>query len=202
MRSLTAEVKTEKNSPTNKPIFLYEVFDYDGATHLYYAEYDANVTFDSQTYTAIPIKHDFVGENTQGEIDMVRITIGNANRVLQSYLELYDLRKLKVKITIVWANRLNDPTAKIEDIFYIDSYTATEQAVEFVLSSKFDVLDVKLPFSKYFRNSCRFVFKGAECQYAGAETTCDRTLQRCKVLVNSLHYGGFPSIPTKKLYVS
>lgn len=208
MRTLTSTFKSEKNSPNNKPIFLYTVYDYDGATDLFFAEYDANVTFDSQLYTATPIQHDFVGENSQGEIDSIQVTISNANRVLQSYLENYDFRGIKVKITIVWSNQLADPTTKIEDTFYIDTYTATQEAVTFTLTSKFDLLDVQLPFGKYLRNTCRWLplgFKGTECGYAGATATCDGTKQACKALTggsNLLRYGAFPSIPTRKLFVS
>lgn len=202
MRDLTANSITEKNAQANKPIFLYTIYDYDGSTDLHLAEYDANVTFDSVLYTATPMKHDFVGENTQGEIDNVRVSISNVNRVLQSYLEAYDFRGVKVKITLVWANRLNEPTSKLEDIYYIDNYVASEDTVDFTLSSKFDILDVKIPFGKYFRNTCRWQFKDSRCTYAGVETSCSRTFGRCKELANALRFGGFPSIPTRRLYVS
>jgi len=45
--------------------------------------------------------------------------------------------------------------------------------------------------------SCRWkVFGGTECQYAGAESWCDRTKTRCIALDNAINFGGFPWLPS------
>jgi hypothetical protein len=43
-------------------------------------------------------------------------------------------------------------------------------------------------------------FKDSRCGYAGAETWCDKTLTRCKVLNNQTRFYGFPTI-TKSMVV-
>ena len=202
MRNLDAVSITEKNSSENKPIFLYTIYDYDGSTDMFLAEYDTDITFDGQTYTRFPISHEYVGENTQGEIQTLKVKVANVSRYIQAFLEEYDFCGLKVKITLVWANQLAETDAKIEDIYYIDSYTADEQAVEFNLTSRFDVLDVTLPVRSYSRNYCQWKFKSTECGYAGGETVCNRTLTRCRVLDNSERFGGFPSVPSRRLVIS
>lgn len=52
--------------------------------------------------------------------------------------------------------------------------------------------------------SCRWKeFTGAECQYAGTETWCDRSYTRCTALGNTDNFGGFrylPSIMDKEIW--
>jgi lambda family phage minor tail protein L len=194
--------KSEKNKPANQPIYLYTIHDYDGSgTNLCLAEWDADIVYDGITYTKFPIKHDEIGENTQGEIDTFRVSVANVNRIIQAYLESYDLRGKKVTITLVWANQLNDTDANIDFIYYIDNYTANENTVEFVLSSKYDIIDLTLPRGVYNRNYCRWKFKSTECGYAGAQTTCDKRKATCKdTMSNIARFGGFPSVPTNRLF--
>lgn len=201
MRNPGSNFIAEKNKPANAPIFVYTLFDYDGASsNLYLAEYDADVVFDGVTYQKFPITHDCISENARGEIDTVKITVSNISRLIQAYLESYDLRGKKIVITMVYADHLDDTTMKMEDTFYIDSYTADEEKVEFTVSSKFDVLEVEIPVRKYMRNHCGWTFKSTECAYAGAETTCNRTFQRCRELLNQVRFGGFPSIPSQRTF--
>ena len=39
-------------------------------------------------------------------------------------------------------------------------------------------------------SSCPWVFKGTECAYSGAESTCDQTYERCRFLSNTDNFGG------------
>jgi phage-related protein len=203
MRTPSSDFVAEKNKAKNEPIFLYKIYDYDGSNNLLLAEYDIDVTnpADREIYTRFPITHEFVSENTQGESSQVKIKIANVSRLIQTYLENYDFRGKKVDIYLVFFG-LNDLTDYIKHTFFIDSYTADENVVEFTLSSKFDVLDVTLPSRKYLRTYCSWKFKDANCQYAGAETECNKTLQRCRTLANQINFGGFPSIPSQRLFAS
>jgi lambda family phage minor tail protein L len=193
--------KAEKNKPSNQPIYLYTIEKYDGSADLNLAEWDTDIVYDGVPYTKFPIKHDEVSENSQGEIDTLRVTVANVNRAIQAYLEGYDLRGKKVIITLVWANQLSDADANIKFIYYIDNYTATQDAVEFVLSSKYDIIDLTLPNGIYNRNYCRWKFRSSECAYAGAQTTCDKRKTTCKTTMSNIaRFGGFPSVPTNRLF--
>jgi len=203
MRSVNNNFSVSKNQQSNQPIFLYTIFNYDGAsTNLYFADYSENVTYDGQEYIKFPISHDAITEDTTGEISSVSVTLSNVSRLIQAYLETYDFNGKKVYITLVWGNQLDDTDAYLREIFYIDSYTADQNNVSFTLTSKFDVLSLQLPARKYSRNYCGFKFKSTECGYAGAESTCNKTLTRCRVLANSGRFGGFPSIPSQRIFVS
>ncbi len=201
-RNLSETFKAEKNKSSNKPINLYVIEKYNGVDDLRFAEYDSDVTYRGDVYSRFPLSHENIGENTQGEIDQVNVTLSNVSRLIQGYLEQYDLRGKKVVIRKVWANQLTDPNAYTDSIYYIDSYTADEKDVVFTLSSKFDVRDLELPARRFSRNYCAWKFKSGECGYAGAESECNKTLQRCRELQNQIRFGGFPSIPSRRIFVS
>ena len=202
MKNLDTDFLIEASKLTNQPIFLYTVWDYDDATNnLYFAEYRDNVVFDGITYTSFPITHEFVTENLQGKVDSIRLNVGNVSRQIQSYLEAYNWRGKKVTIRIVFANRLANADEYYDTDFYIEAYAGGDTSTEFVLTSKFDAMNTNLPRRVYHRNFCSWRFKGTECQYAGVETECNKTLQRCRELNNTLRFGGFPSVPTRRLYV-
>lgn len=202
MRDVNDTFKTEANKAVNKPLRLYIIEDYDGTNDLHFAEWDSDVTFDGATYTRFPINLESVAENNQGTIDAVKVSVSNVSRLIQGYLETYDLRGKKVTIKTVWADQLDDTSAYIDDIFYIDAYTADQNVVQFTLTSKVDVLGVELPVRRYSRNYCSWKFKSTECGYSGAETTCKKTKQDCKEVKNNYaRFGGFPSIPSNRVYL-
>ena len=200
-RDIDPTFKQEKAKQENRPIFLYIIEDYDGSNDLYLVGYDEDVVYDSATYSRFPITHEFIGENNQGQIDQVKVRLANVSRLIQLYLEQYDFRGKKVIIRTVWVNQLTDPDAHIDDIFYIDNYTADQTNVEFTLTGKFDVLGMDLPARRYARNYCSWKFKSSECGYTGAETECGKTQQRCKQLNNYQRFGAFPSVPTRRIYI-
>jgi lambda family phage minor tail protein L len=200
-RDIDTTFTSEKNAQTNKPIFLYTVYDYDGNNkNLNFAEYDSDVVYDDITYSAFPITHEVISENISGEIPSVNVTISNISRFLQAHLEAYDFRNKKVSIKQVWADQLADTDAYIEDVYYIDSYTAGEAHVGFVLTSKLDILSVSIPARHYSRNYCQWKFKSTECGYSSSETACNKTLTRCRELSNQERFGGFPAIPSRRIF--
>lgn len=199
-KTVPPEFNQQANSLQNKPIHLYTVYDYDGAgSNLYFAEYDTDITFNGITYSRFPISYDNIGENNRGQIDQVTVSISNVNRLIQGYLEQYDFRGKKVSIKTVWADALGDTDNLIEETYFIDSYSSDESTVGFMLTSKFDVLDLSLPLRSYSRNYCQWKFKGTECGYAGGETSCNKTKQRCKALSNFSRFGGFPSVQPNRV---
>jgi len=199
---LTAAFIAEKNKLANKPIFLYEVEDFDGQDNsLLFAAYEDDVVFNGKTYLKFPIVHESTTENTSGEIDTVLVRVANVSQFIQNKLESYDLRGKKAIITQVFSNLLDDSLNKFEQTFYIDSYTATQEVVEFTCTSKFDLMKLELPARKFWRTFCTWKFKSTECGYSGAETSCNKTFQKCKLLANEERFGGFPSIPSKHIYV-
>jgi lambda family phage minor tail protein L len=192
----------EANKQVNKPIYLYTLFDYNGiGNDLNWCEWDSNITFDGVEYEHAGISHDEIGENAQGQIDGVKVKTSNISREIQANLETYDFRGKKLRVRLVWYDKLDDPDCKLDFIYFIDSYTADQEFVEFTLLPKTDVLSVVLPTRNYSRHYCGWIFKSSECGYAGGETICNKTKQRCKELDNYQRFGGFPGIPSRTVII-
>ena len=168
-----------KNAEANKPVTLYRINISDtpeasGESDLFLANFDADISFfktdsgvDSpQVYTAFSLQHGSISENTEGQTNSLSITIGNANRFIQSFLELRDgLRGRKVTIRKVWQENLANQSAYTEDIYYIDSATSDSRSnsVQFRLISELDLMNVELPLRRYIRNQCAWTYKGFGC---------------------------------------
>jgi phage-related protein len=154
--------KEESRKQSTQPIFLYTIYDYNGTgVDLPFAAYDINVIFDGIEYQKFPITHDEITENTKGEIDNTKVRLSNIARLIEYYLQNYDLRGKKVSIKMVWANKLDDPDCYIEFSNYIDSYSSNVKDVVFSLMSKFDVLNVTIPGMIWLRDFCQWLFPNA-----------------------------------------
>jgi lambda family phage minor tail protein L len=202
---LNDNFKEQKNAQANQPIFLYSIIDYDSlGNDLNFAEYESDVKYPTDggtLYTRFPIKHEYTSQNVKGSIDQVTLTVANVNRLIEAYLLSYNLRGKQVKIKHVWAYQLADEDAYTEEIYYIDNYTTDVENAVFVLSSKFDVLDVTLPTRTYLRSYCAWKFGSTQCGHTiVGDETCNKTFARCRVLANQIRFGGFPSVPSDKLF--
>jgi len=158
----------EKNLEVNAPIWLYRI-DTDGnpANDLLLAEWDVDVVYPASggdLYQAFPVTHSGLESSSDGKVDVVEVTVANVTRYIQSYLESSDgLRNRKVVIKQVFSDLLADAAAYIEDTFYVKSVTVTDAAAVFRLSSKLDILKVRLPLRRYARNHCQWTYKGYGC---------------------------------------
>ena len=89
----------EKNKQVNHPIFLYTIYDYDGSdNNLTLAEHNENIVFDGVTYIAFPITHDEISDNSQGQTPEIKVKVANVSRLIEYYLNVYDLRGKKVLV--------------------------------------------------------------------------------------------------------
>lgn len=197
----------EKNKQLNKPIRLYVLHDYDSqGNNRYFAENKNNIIFNGVTYEAFPITIESIPENSQGEIDGIKLKVSNVSREIQYYLENYELRGKKVTIFHVWENKLDDTENYRKYVFYIDMISSSSKFVEFTCSSKWDIIDVVLPVGVYMRGPCRWLavggYKGPQCLAVSELTTCDGNMASCRARNNIVRYGGTPSVPQQRTFFS
>jgi len=85
-------------------------------------------------------------------------------------------------------------TSYSEEVYVIDSYTASESAVQFNLEPLID-FSVKLP-RRRFTSVCYWRYKAPDtCGYSGELATCKKDLVDCKAHNNLARFGGFPGVP-------
>ncbi|MFA6006087.1 MAG: hypothetical protein WC775_06440 [Patescibacteria group bacterium] len=189
-RTLPAGFITEKNKQESAGMInLYEI-EYQTNTWLYLAQWDADIEFDGKTYVKYPVAHDKVGENREGSVEQVNISIANIDRLVGGCAETYDPRGLRVNILTVFETMLDDPTSRLIERYAIDALTINEQSVNLVCTTVIDLMNVVLP-ARRFSPICSWVFKDTSCGYVDAETECNKTLTRCRQLENSERWGGF-----------
>ncbi len=197
--TVLAELEKEKL----EPIALYEIVTVSGVS-LFFAEYDANVTFNSKTYIAIPIGREVVRSSTEAGIDNLRLSLGNADQNLSLILQQNDgFRGTSVRVLLVFADLLSDPDNKIITFEGIVSATKiTPNMIMFDVTSKLDVQHLSLPRRIYRADRCQWVYKDVlTCQYTGDLPTCDKVIDGtngCRAHDNVIHYGGYPGIPEKR----
>ena len=94
-----------------------------------------------------------------------------------------------------------DPTALFpSEVYYIDRKASENRdVIEFELAAASDLSNVRAPKRQCISNVCQWVYKSAECSYAGGLPTCSKTVDDCKAHFGAtaeLPFGSFPGIGT------
>lgn len=110
-------------------------------------------------------------------------------------------------------NATADPTAVFPDDMYSinQKITQTKFLIEFELASSFDIHGVKLPRRQIVQHTCMWVYRSAECSFAGgaiatiddvptgvlASDACGKRVASCRMRFGNdgvLPFGGFPGV--------
>lgn len=171
-----------------------------------------DLTWDGNSWAAFPFELDEIGDTDKGEVPQVALRVSNASRAMEAYIDAYDAwiknngyTPITVNIYVVntkavTANPTIDP--EVEHVFELINPSCGPQWVTFTLGAA-NPFNRRFPWPRMYRNICRYRhFKGTRCGYAGAETTCDKTLTRCRELGNSARFGGFPGMGAGGLTVA
>ncbi len=152
-----------------------------------------------ENYTAIPIKRNRITQNEAGKVNRIKLTIGDRNfSNSQLFLGNVDLIKgAKIVIRRTFKGLVLTEPGSYKLVFrgYVTAVSANEGNIVLEVAERY--YDWNKPLNKrLFQKHCGFRFKGTRCQYAGAETFCDKTYPQCQEYNNTDHFGGFPDLPT------
>ena len=158
----------------------------------------------SNTWVAFPFDLDEIGESSKGEIPRFEVRVGNVSRVMQNYMETEGNEGgigSDIQLNVVNTDFLFEPNAEVELNFEVIGASCDEMWARFTVGAP-NPYNNRYPRNRILKNFCRYdIFKGDRCQYAGAETTCDRTIARGRALNNSNHFGGAPGAGRRGIYV-
>jgi len=153
-----------------------------------------DVVFQGNTYTAFPVQIELPKESSKGEIPVISLMVSNVTRVLQGHLEtLNGGLGATVQLIIVNTAHLAEDYAELTMDFEVLSSECTAQWVTLKCGAA-NPLRRRYPLNTFIAEHCMWQFKGAECAYTGADTTCDRTITACQGKANTAHFGGFPGL--------
>jgi len=194
MLALSAAAIIEKNKldSTGVWLLLLELYHSGSSVPVRLVRNTANVTWAGKVYQQFPFEIGDYTETGRNERPSFTLRIGNASRAMEQYLQEYaGFIGNTVKIFVVHSGNLANATPEVSLEMQVVGASSTPDWVEFQLGASAPYT-MRFPQRRVMRNHCSWRFKGEECAYAGAETKCDKTLERCRELENTLRFGGFP----------
>lgn len=169
-----------------------------------------NITWNGDEYIAFPFEFEDRKFSSQSELSQWTVKVSNANRVIEQYVQEYDLylkqngiqgNKIVCEIYAVNSNDL----ANTEPILYHNAYLAQPQTnaqwATFILEPD-DPNQKIFPPRFISKNHCGWIFKSTQCGYAGVGAFCDKTLTTCRSYSNSSRFGGFPGVAGRGVIVA
>jgi lambda family phage minor tail protein L len=184
-----------------------------------------DVVWDGDTYSRFPVQATGFERNTQGTLPRPTIRAANVSGLIGAFARgLNDLMGAKIvrrrtfvkyldAVNFAAGNPQADPNCKFPDeVWFVDRKSAENGIfIEFELSAAFDVQGVKLPRRQCVQNVCPWIYRSAECGYAGeamfdkfdnpvtdsAQDVCGKRLSSCKARFGQtapLNFGGFPAV--------
>ena len=195
--SVSTDAILEKNKISSSGVWLLLLeIAYPGETTLYLVYNNANITWNSLTWTAFDFTLGDVTESKDGSVPTVSLSVNDITRTLTPIIDDYAGGVgATATLRIVHSDHLDNITPELEEEFeIINTNIDSMNTITFSLGTE-NLLNYRYPQQRYLKNHCRYkTFKGTECGYAGAETECNRTFTRCKELENQTRFGGFPGV--------
>jgi lambda family phage minor tail protein L len=186
-------------------------------------ELSANVVWKANSYSPLPLKAEGFERTGQGLIPRPTLTISNISGLIATLIQTYDdligAKLTRERTMIKYLDAVNfgsgnpdaDPSVFFPDeVYFVNQKISENKAVvEFELSAAWDVHGVKLPRRQILQNICPWVYRSAECSYAGGavaelddtptaildDDECGKRIASCKLRFGAnglLPFGGFP----------
>jgi len=172
-----------------------------------------------EVYNSMPYR---VGDNVVAKGTSTEATIQSIEENRFLFLSNALDPSVTIDTPIYIVNAQADTESYIEDKFKIDQLESLNDSVaSFGLVSWLQYFRIVTPKRKYYKNTCQWTYKGAECQYPGpgglaipgtsltsnvnpiaannqvaadsAGDVCGKSLQACTLRNNQQHFGGFPA---------
>lgn len=171
--------------------------DRDGTNYLYYcAPSHENITFDSQTYTAVNMEINPPQTDMGGGAKNFQITIQNVDQIMVADLENGEFLDRPVELFVVHTDHIATTSNFIPKIRGLVIEASTREDWATFTCGTYDLRGAVVPRGTYCRERCRWIFKSDECGYAGGQTSCDKLLATCDTTMSNLdRYGAFPGMP-------
>lgn len=180
----------------------------------------ADVIYDGNTYTALPLQASGFELNTSGQLERPSITFANVGLAITGLTNTYSdlvgatVTRIRTLTTYLDGQPGADPDAYWgPDEWVIEQKTSENKlAVTFQLSVPFDLEGRSLPGRRLLREQCQWVYRSnIGCHYTGtsywdasdnavgtlANDACGKRLSSCRLrfgTTSRLPFGGFPGL--------
>jgi len=183
------------------PADITFLYNSGNGTELMPNAYGAGTELVPVLYTAYGFQIEPFTQDTKGQITSLKIRVTNAGRLLTSDIEALDGGAGSiVRLIIANSGIITEDYSELTLEFEVLSTVESAQWIEFTLGVP-SPLRERFPLMKYLALHCDHVYTGGvadsqyvECGYAGALTTCKRTLADCEAHSNEVRFGGKPGL--------
>jgi predicted metal-binding protein len=147
--------------------------------------YDKGVNFDSATFSASP------------KVDSIQFEMDNVDLGVSTVIMTEEVRG---KSCVIYQVALNKNMAVLGStklfVGFIDQIEIDGKKGRFTIYNHFIRWKMSTP-RRIHQATCMWTFKGTQCGYAGADTWCDHSWERCNAVTpnNKLNFGGFRWLP-------
>jgi phage-related protein len=185
-------------SASNLRPFLFFELHLDSGTQ-YFTDCDREIAWNGHTYEPFPLAMGKTDKTAKGETDRVTISLSNVSREIAALLLSEPFRGKRVVIRRFYLSddyTISSPFTIFEGL--LDEVSGEEGTDSSVINATVttDLAFWQRPIpGRIYQATCAWVFKGTECAYAGAATSCAHTPDACKALNNFPNYGGFRHLP-------
>jgi lambda family phage minor tail protein L len=192
--TIPLSILIEKNQLSSPHSWLMTLDVAINSKTYYFVRNTENITFKGQTYGVFPFDLASVDENSKGELPQLTLRVSNVGGILQQDVEDTDgAVGATVLVRFINTVDLAADFAFAERLYEIVSAVIKGDWMSFTLGAP-NPLRKAFPGDLYRVDYCNWQFKSAECAYAGATSTCARTLDACRALNNSGRFGGYPGL--------
>lgn len=176
--------------------------------HILISMDNSDTIWNGETYVSFPFEIEEISDAASGEVPRIEVRVSNISRAMEAYIQSYDeycklnsYAPIEMVISVINSNNLSETEADYEYYYRLIQPKATPEWMTFTLGAS-NPFNMRTPRSRLLKNRCRYKeFKGERCGYSGVETTCSRTLVRCRELGNSSRFGGFPGVGRSPIFV-
>lgn len=198
MITLSSALKAKKNAQAGGEwIWLAEI-ERDDSNVLRYTNSQTDVTFMGYTWTHKPIRIQRPEQDAAGSVFTFTVQIGNADKVMSGYLRSDEIVDYCTTIYLVHRSQLADASAYMSWRGMCQKAGIAKDWASLECGPP-QFREFYVPSRRYVKSRCQHLFKSPECGYVGAETVCDKSEARCRVLVNFSRFGAFPGMQSSRV---
>lgn len=197
MLILDADTLRIINSLTVDTFDLYDFFYSPTQSPVRFTNLSDDMTFEGSVYTSATIKRSEMTTGSDGKINDITVSIGNANGIMQYYYENYQMSGKKLRIRQLFKGA----ASYIQYDYVIKSAKITGKQIDIACGLGIDVFKLSVPARTVLRNFCKWQFRDANCTYSGTDTTCSKQFADCQRKGNLPNFGGFPGVVSSKSFI-
>ena len=169
-------------------------FTLPDTSHLRYARYSSDQTYDGNTYTAWPFKGTVMSGGKGHSVRTIALTIEDAVQTLRPYAIATNwFRNTTLTIVVVCVDELTEDYAWSTVTWNILHAIPQGEAITLKLGGT-NPVKLAFPANGYCAYQCPFAKdfpNDPRCGYSGEESSCDGTLADCVARSNEARFGAF-----------